>query len=101
MSKNERSEAADPPPAYSLHNHACVTLNRGDRLRLIRFPPTIIDVVRQAITNSWPRGLQSEQDYSGAHEFKLNGNPWFGQGFDAVPSRIMMYHLILRTFSFS
>ncbi|CAF1102797.1 unnamed protein product [Rotaria sordida] len=76
--------------ASSLHQHACLTLNQSDCLRLIRFPTTIISVVRQAILSSWHRGLQNEKEYGGAYEFKLNGNPWLGQGSVAVESRVMM-----------
>ncbi len=91
MSNNEWNQTEiPPPPAYSLHQHACITLNSTDRFRLIRFPSDIIDVVRQAIMNSWPRGLQREEDYLGAYEFKLNGNPWWGQGDEAISSRVLM-----------
>jgi hypothetical protein len=88
------------PPSYARHQHACLTLNWNDRLRLIRFPEPIIDTVRQAILTSWHRGLQNERPYAGAYEFKLSGNPWFGQGVEAVESRAMMYVLIQST-SFS
>jgi len=102
MSKSElnydnTSVAAQFPPSYSLHQHACLTLNWTDRLRLIRFPVAIIDVVRQAILTSWHRGLQNEKSYAGAYEFKFSGNPWFGQGVEAVESRIMMYVVIQLT----
>jgi hypothetical protein len=86
--------AIQPPPSYALHQHACLTLNWTDRIRLIRFPPAIIDAVRQAIRVSWRRGLQNERMYAGAYEFKLAGNPWYGQGCEAVESRVMMYGFI-------
>jgi hypothetical protein len=100
MSKSELNNdgtvvPSDFPPVYSAHQHACLTLNMTDRLRLLRFPPAIIDVVRQAIMTSWRRGLQKEKQYAGAHEFKFSGNPWFGQGPESVESRIMMYVFIL------
>ncbi len=99
MSKEElnnanMSIAAQFPPAYSHYQHACLTLNLSDRLRLIRFPSAIIDIVRQAILASWHRGLQNEKQYAGAHEFKMSGNPWSGQGVEAVESRTMMYVFI-------
>jgi hypothetical protein len=90
MSKNGWNNPDEPPPAYSLHQHACLSLNSSDCFRLIRFPPTMIPIVRQAIIISWPRGIQREEDYSSAYEFKLHGNPWWGQGGEAVPSRILM-----------
>jgi len=102
MSKSELNYvntgfAAQAPSSYSVHQHACLTLNLTDRLRLIRFPSAIIDVVCQAILVSWRRGLQGEKVYAGAYEFKLSGNPWAGQGVQAVESRTMMYVFILLT----
>jgi len=102
MSKNELNYAntgiaAELPPSYSAHQHACLTLNWTDRLRLIRFPQAIINFVRQAILTSWHRGLQNEKVYAGAYEFKLSGNPWVGYAVEAVESRIMMYVLIQLT----
>jgi len=76
-----------PEPAATF---ACVSLNMTDRLRLIGFPPLIIDSIREAINSSWPKGIQSERDYYGSYEYKLNGNPWSGQFGEAVPSRVMM-----------
>lgn len=87
MSKNTQTET---PPAYTSYQHACVTLNMSDRLRLIRFPQEIIDVVRQAITTSWPRGLNKEKHDTDFYEFKLHGNPWWGQGEEAISSRSLM-----------
>ncbi|CAF2862192.1 unnamed protein product [Rotaria sp. Silwood2] len=99
MWNHERNKADtniphDSPPAYSLHQHACLTLNRTDRLRFIRFPAIVIDAVRQAILTSWCPGLQKEKEYGGVHEFKLNGNPWQGQGSEAVESRITMLSIL-------
>ncbi|CAF3029619.1 unnamed protein product [Rotaria sp. Silwood2] len=99
MSKNElniigTTVANELPPAYSLHQHACLTLNWTDRLRLILFPATIIDVIRQAILYSWPHGIQGEKQYAGAYEFKLYGTPWHGQGNQAVECRVMMLSIL-------
>jgi hypothetical protein len=90
MSKKDSNYPIEPPPAYSLHQHACITLNSNDCFRLIRFPAAITHVIRQAIIASWPRGIQREKDYVDAYEFKLYGTPWWGQGDEAVPSRILM-----------
>ncbi len=102
MSKSELNKASTGiisgyPTAYSRHQHACLTLNWSDRLRLIQFPAPIIGVVRQAILISWRSGIQKEKHYGGAHEFKVGGNPWFGQGVEAVESRILMYVFIQLT----
>lgn len=69
---------------------ACMSLNMGDRLRLIQFPQSGIDIVRGAIASAWRPGIQSEREYHGAYEFKMHGNPWYGQGSEAVPSRRLM-----------
>jgi len=95
MSKIEQRNADRNTTAVALsanktHQHACITLDSSDRLRLIRFPPVIINVVRQAIEVSWPRNIKSEQQYTDAHEFKLHGNPWHDRKEEAVPTRIMM-----------
>jgi hypothetical protein len=102
MSKSELNKPSTGiingfPPAYSRDQHACLTLNRSDRLRLIRFPAAIIDAVRQAILATWRRGIQNEKHYGGAYEFKVGGNPWYGQGVEAVESRILMYVFIQLT----
>ncbi|CAF0781562.1 unnamed protein product [Rotaria sp. Silwood1] len=99
MSKKEFNEigitiANELPPGYALHQHACLTLNWNDRLRLIRFPATIISVVRQAIQASWSHGIQREKEYAGAYEFKLHGYPWHGQGSEAVESRVLMLSIL-------
>ncbi|KAF4571744.1 hypothetical protein EYR40_008268 [Pleurotus pulmonarius] len=75
------------PLVHSHHRHS-------DLLRLIQFPPEPARIVRNAITQSWPRGIKEERDYHGAHEFKLKGNPWSGQGTEAVPSRIFMCQVL-------
>jgi hypothetical protein len=66
-----------------------LTRPSSDRLRLIRFTQQEVQEVRIAIQNSWPKGIQEERNYYGAHEFKLKGYPWSGQGTEAVPSRFL------------
>jgi hypothetical protein len=66
-----------------------LSLNESDKLRLIKFPQAEVQAVRAAIKKSWPKGIQDERDYYGAHEFKLKGYPWEGQGSEAVPSRLL------------
>lgn len=98
-----KSDLSDAPPAYTSYQHAGVTLNMSDRLRLIRFPATIVDVVRQAIITSWPRGLHKEKEDIEFYEFKLHGNPWWGQGDESALSRVLMYitfHSISLFYSF-
>ncbi|KAG9224415.1 hypothetical protein CCMSSC00406_0009457 [Pleurotus cornucopiae] len=115
--RKEKPEEATEAPPYNQGpafrtTFACMSMNSTDLLRLIQFPPEPAHIVRNgesfctlrlysfdridgliidtAITQSWPRGIKEERDYHGAHEFKLKGNPWSGQGSEAVPSRIFM-----------
>ncbi|KAL0953144.1 hypothetical protein HGRIS_004412 [Hohenbuehelia grisea] len=74
------------PPVFRTA-FACLSLNSYDRLRLIRFSQHDIGVVRAAVQQAWPRGIQDERNYYGSHEFKLRGYPWSGQADEAVPSR--------------
>lgn len=98
-SSSEKKLPASPPTygAQSAESilpirniHACITLNRSDRLRCISFPQVTVAQIREAIVGNWPGGIQEEFDYHSAHEFKLKGYPWSGQGVDAIPSRHMM-----------
>jgi hypothetical protein len=73
---------------------AVISLNESDKLRIIQFPLHIIDVVRNAIRNSWRRGIQREREYFGSLEFKLKGNPWYGSGSEAVPARQLVLSVL-------
>ncbi|KIJ55632.1 hypothetical protein M422DRAFT_24205 [Sphaerobolus stellatus SS14] len=73
-----------------LANHACITLNMSDRLRLIRFPPHVVDRIRVVLERKWLRGIQSERGYANTHEFKLHGNPWDGVGIEGIGSRLVI-----------
>ncbi|KAF9359007.1 hypothetical protein BGX34_008584 [Mortierella sp. NVP85] len=64
----------------------CITLNETDKLRMIGVTPQAVQAVRQAISTSWGT-IKRERDYHGSHEFKVVGNPWYGQGKEAVRSR--------------
>ncbi|CAF0859540.1 unnamed protein product [Rotaria sp. Silwood1] len=89
MSKSNVNNISD-----ILEQHACVTLNMTDCLRLIRFPASIIDVIRQVIITNWPRGLNKERQDIDFYEFKLYGNPWWDPNDDAILSRILMIHIL-------
>jgi len=88
--QTSKGKFAEIPPAYTAYQHACLTLNLSDRLRLIRFPPSVIEIVRQAIVTSWPKGLHREKQEIDCYEFKLHGNPWWGQGEEAIASRVLV-----------
>ncbi|BGP42780.1 hypothetical protein JCM10449v2_006792 [Rhodotorula kratochvilovae] len=99
-----------PPPTYQ-HPHptssyaspsqplapsyAALHLARSDRVRLIGFPDAVVQPVQMAIQNVWAPGVQKMGPYdASSYEFKLKGNPWYGQGIEAVPSRRLMCHLL-------
>ncbi|CAF4489893.1 unnamed protein product [Rotaria sp. Silwood2] len=94
MSKNNVNIVSNNLPTYILDQHACVILNMTDRLRLIRFPPSIIDMIREVIISNWPQGLNKEREEVDFYEFKLNGNPWWDPDDNAVSSRILMIHIL-------
>ncbi|KAF9426636.1 hypothetical protein BGZ76_002669 [Entomortierella beljakovae] len=71
----------------------CLTLNESDKIRLVGTPPELVPVIRQAITTGWGK-IQRESNYCGAHEFKILGNPWYGQGPEAVASRRLITHVL-------
>lgn len=87
----QRLEAAE----YEGIQVCSISLNMTDRIRLIGLPIDVINSMRTAITHSWG-SIQNESDYYSTHEFKLRGNPWHGQGEDAVHSRRLLA-AILRT----
>lgn len=88
-------------PAYAPFRttFASLSLHRSDRIRLLGFPTPEIAGVRHVIQTCYNKGLQAEQVYGGAHEFKLYGNPWYGQSSDAIPSRIVMRSILAYLFS--
>jgi hypothetical protein len=53
---------------------------------MIGATPQAVQAVRQAISTSWGT-ISRERDYYGSHEFKVVGNPWYGQGKESVRSR--------------
>ncbi|KUJ18514.1 uncharacterized protein LY89DRAFT_569398, partial [Mollisia scopiformis] len=78
---------------------ASVSLHRSDRVRLLGFPQSDIQSIRGVIQNSYSKGISKEQLYGKSHEFKLNGNPWFGQSSDAVISRVLIREILAHLFS--
>ncbi|KAF9899393.1 hypothetical protein EC991_008941 [Linnemannia zychae] len=92
-------EAPSAPPDYlfepQLPRVCCITLNETDKIRLLGVPPALVIPIRNSITTSWGQ-IQSEQVYYGAHEFKLLGMPWRGQGAESVTARTLIVS-VLRT----
>ena len=59
------------PPANLFH--CCLSLNETDKMRIINAQPGVVDMVRQAIQNTWSYGISKEANYYNSHEIKLNG----------------------------
>eukprot|EP01063_Lacrimia_lanifica_P010385 TRINITY_DN1709_c0_g1_i2.p1 TRINITY_DN1709_c0_g1~~TRINITY_DN1709_c0_g1_i2.p1 ORF type:complete len:525 (+),score=77.65 TRINITY_DN1709_c0_g1_i2:63-1637(+) len=75
--------------ARGLSELCSISMNMQDRLRLIDVPAKTQDHVTRRIhgTRAWPRGVSSVREYAGSREFKMNGNPWWATGDDAVYAR--------------
>ncbi|CZS94916.1 uncharacterized protein RAG0_11945 [Rhynchosporium agropyri] len=88
-------------PAYTPFrtSFASLSLHRSDRIRLLSFPQSEIDGLRNVIQVTYAKGLQAEQKYGGSHEFKLYGNPWYGQSSDAIASRVIIREILSYLFS--
>ncbi|KAE8441805.1 hypothetical protein EG329_004258 [Mollisiaceae sp. DMI_Dod_QoI] len=93
---------ADGPsaPSYTPFRttFASISLHRSDRLRLLGFPQSDIQAIRNVIQSSYSKGIQKEQPYAMSHEFKLYGNPWYGQSSDTVISRILIREMLAYLF---
>ncbi|KAF2104546.1 hypothetical protein NA57DRAFT_63009 [Rhizodiscina lignyota] len=78
-----------------MHEHAfqsrlaVVTLHMSDKLRLMDFPPEMIDLTRSIIRNFWPLGIQEERPYEEFYEFKMCGYPWTGGPSGLLARRLM------------
>ncbi|KAK9708028.1 hypothetical protein K7432_009869 [Basidiobolus ranarum] len=72
----------------------CISLNQSDKIRLIGTPKDMRMSFRDMLKDSWGRGIQDEREYYEQPEFKLNGNPWYGQGDDSVPSRLLLVRML-------
>ena len=68
-----------------------------DLIRVITDPATsvhVVSLVRHAIQQSWPYGIQREAMYAGAFEFKCKGNPWTGQMEEAVYAKLLVVGIV-------
>jgi hypothetical protein len=73
-----------------------LSLNRYDRLRLLRTPGPLVAAVKEAVMKHWYLGLQKQRDYHSTAELKLGGCPWWADSNDAVESRYFISTLIGR-----
>eukprot|EP01061_Rhynchopus_euleeides_P028144 TRINITY_DN457_c0_g1_i3.p1 TRINITY_DN457_c0_g1~~TRINITY_DN457_c0_g1_i3.p1 ORF type:complete len:421 (+),score=105.19 TRINITY_DN457_c0_g1_i3:286-1548(+) len=62
------------PPAQE--HHMCISFNESDKVRVLNCPD-MVDALRSTLQRGWPYGISRERNYGGAHEFKLNGHPWW------------------------
>lgn len=84
-------EKGIPDPDVDLF---AISLNMGDRIRIIDAPSSITSVVRDAIQTQWQKGIQDQREYCGAVEFKLCGNPWYPDGSETVYGRMLLCQMI-------
>jgi hypothetical protein len=93
--------AETPAPSYTPFqtSFASISLHRTDRIRLLQFPQSDIVAIRAVIKRSWIKGIQNEGTYSSSYEFKLFGNPWNGQGNEAITSRIVLREVFAYLYS--
>jgi len=71
----------------------CISLHGNDKIRLIEAPFDLIDPIRETILSAWGP-VQKEERIPPAHQFKLSGYPWVGQGSESVKSRRLIYRLL-------
>ncbi|KAK3845225.1 MAG: hypothetical protein J3R72DRAFT_521203 [Linnemannia gamsii] len=72
----------------------CITLNESDKIRLIGGHPELVSHLRAGINRSWPGKISAEQNYYGAHEFKMHGSPWLAYGSEHVPARRLALEVV-------
>ncbi|KAF9919708.1 hypothetical protein FBU30_010648 [Linnemannia zychae] len=84
-----------PAPAYqqSPLRVCCIALNSVNKIRLIGVPSSVIPHIRKGITSTWGR-IYTEKEYGGAHQIKIEGEPWVGYGSDHVPARRLIVAII-------
>jgi hypothetical protein len=78
---------------------ASISLHKSNKIRFLQFENDDIVGVREVINHFWPQKLHSEREYAASYEFKLHGNPWGGQGNEAVPARIVMREIFAYLYS--
>ncbi|KAI9183669.1 hypothetical protein H9P43_004587 [Blastocladiella emersonii ATCC 22665] len=106
-SLDEKSLPMQPPPAYSYDEAvAIVSLHSSDTLRVCGIDSDReLEAITETIRSAWPRGIQKHKKYpaddagvprtkdgrpSTMAKYQLNGNPWWGQGEEAVPARVLV-----------
>ena len=76
----------------------CVAPGGTDKLVLMRASDEVVRCVKQVINDTWTLGLQSEKredvGKERLNEFKLRGNPWYGEGEESTMCRKLLLNLI-------
>ena len=68
-----------------------ISLNRSDRMRLIKVKEDVISRIRQVIESIWaPEKIQKEKEWHGSWEFKLAGIPWHSSSDDSIKARYLI-----------
>ena len=72
-----------------------ISLNRDDRLRLIKVKEDVISRIRQVIETVWaPDKIQKEKEWYGSWEFKLAGIPWHSSSDHSIKARYLIIKVL-------
>ena len=77
----------------SQDKHICISFNETDKVRILN-STEMVRPLRDTLSRGYA-GIQREQNYGGAHEFKMNGRPW--SGFQDISCSVVLATDILRT----
>ena len=72
----------------------CMSLNETDKIRFIGDYQLAVERIRNAINQSWKKGIQNEKLYYGSWEFKLKGNPFTNYGSDNIYACYLMMNIL-------
>ena len=70
-----------------------IALNKNDRIRLINTSSEINNLVRSAILQAWPNGIEEENSKKNEHEFRLKGEPWCCLNEETIYSRRLVCYI--------
>ena len=72
-----------------------ISLNRDDRLRLIKVKEDVVSRIRQVIESVWaPSKIQKEKEWYGSWEFKLAGIPWHSSSDHSIRARYLILKVL-------
>ena len=84
------------PKAVS-SNMFSLSLNSTDKIQIIEMNNNLsclADLLRNAIVDGYPKGIQKENDDYNAHEFKLKGNPFECDLADTVDISVLLMFIL-------